>query len=47
MDNANVRLNLDIGKENKIYYHSSKEHLKLSKIALKFGWQMQGLWQML
>ena len=40
MDNLHVRLNLDPGKENKIYHHhSSKEHVKISRIA-KFGWQM-------
>ena len=39
MDNLHVRLNVDLGKENKIFYHSSKKHLKMSKIA-KFGWQM-------
>ena len=35
MDNLHVRLNLDLGKENKIYRHSSKEHLKIAM----FGWQ--------
>ena len=39
MDNLHVRLNVDLGKQNKIYHHSSKEHLKVSKIA-KFGCQM-------
>ena len=28
MDKIDIRLNLDLGKENKIYHHSSKEHLK-------------------
>ena len=39
MDDLYVRLNLDLGKEHKIYHHSSKGHRKISKIA-KFGWQM-------
>ena len=39
MDNFHVRLNVDLGNYNKIVYHSSKEHLKISKIA-KFGYQM-------
>ena len=36
MDNLHVRLNVDQGKKNKVFYCSSKEHLKISKIA-KFG----------
>ena len=39
MDNLHVRLNVDLGKQNKIFYHSSKEHLKIRKIT-KFGLQM-------
>ena len=39
MDNLHVRLDVDLGKENKVFYHSSKEHLKISKIA-KLGLQM-------
>ena len=39
-DNLHVRLTFDLGKENKISdHHSSKEHLKISKIA-KFCSQM-------
>ena len=37
LDNLHVKLNVDLGKENKIFHHSSKEHLKISKLA-KFGW---------
>ena len=33
MRNLHLRLNLDLGKENIIYHDSSKEHLKISKIA--------------
>ena len=36
MDKFDIRLNLDLGKKNKIYHHSSKEHLEIKKIA-KFG----------
>ena len=36
MEKFDIRLNLDLGKENKIYHHSSKEHLEKKKIA-KFG----------
>jgi hypothetical protein len=36
MDNLHNRLNLDSGKKNKIYQHSSKVHLETTKIA-KFG----------
>ena len=32
MDNLHVRQKFDRGKENKIYHHSSKEHLKITKI---------------
>ena len=39
MDNLHFRLMCDLDKENKIYHHSSKEHLRISKTA-KFGWQM-------
>ena len=39
MDNSHVRLQFDLGKENKIYHQSSKEHLKISTTA-KFGWQL-------
>ena len=39
MDNLYVRLNLDVVKKSKIYHHSSKERLKISKIT-KFGGQM-------
>ena len=39
MENLHVRLMFDLRKENKIYHHSSKEHLKMNKIAM-FGWQM-------
>ena len=38
MDNLHVRLNVDLGKWNKIFYHSSKGHLKISQIAM-FGLQ--------
>ena len=37
MEDLHVRLNLDLGKENKLYHHSSKEHLKVSKIASLVG----------
>ena len=36
MDNLHNRLNLDSGKKNKIYQHSSKVRLETTKIA-KFG----------
>ena len=39
MDDLHVRHKFDVTKENKIDHHSSKEHLKISKIA-KFGWQI-------
>ena len=39
MDNLHVRLNVDLDKQKKIYHHSSKEHLKISKIT-KFGMKM-------
>ena len=36
MDNLHVRLMFALSKNNKIYHHSSKEHLEISNIA-KFG----------
>ena len=41
MEDLHVRLKFDLhlGKENKIGHHSSKDRLKISKIA-KFGQQM-------
>ena len=39
MHTWHVRLNFDLGKRNKMHHHSSKEHLKISKIA-KFGCQI-------
>ena len=36
MDDSSYKLNLDLGKKNKIHHHSWKEHVKMSKIA-KFG----------
>ena len=34
-----LELNIDLGKKGEIYYHSSKERLKISK-TVKFGWEM-------
>ena len=39
MDILYARLDLDLGKQNKIYHRSSKEHLKISNYT-KRGWQM-------
>ena len=39
MGNLHYRLKLNPGKMNKIFYHTSKEHLKFSKIS-KFGCEM-------
>ena len=39
MDHSPIRVNFDLGKKNKIYHHSWKEHLGISKIA-KFGFEM-------
>ena len=39
MDNLHYRLNFNPSKTNKIFYHSSKQHLKISIIA-KFGCKM-------
>ena len=39
MGNLHYRLNFDPGKTNKTFYHSLKEHVKISKIA-KFGCEM-------
>ena len=36
MDHSPIGLNFDIGKKNKIFHHSWKEHVQISKIA-KFG----------
>ena len=36
MDNLHYRPNINPGKINKIFYHCSIEHLKISRIA-KFG----------
>jgi hypothetical protein len=33
MDDSSYRLNVDLGKKNKIHHHSWKEHVKTSKIA--------------
>ena len=35
MDYSSYRLNFDVGKKNKIYQHSWKEHVKISKIWLR------------
>ena len=37
MHNLHVRLIFDLGKENKIYHHSSKKHLKLVKLQSFVG----------
>ena len=37
--NFHYRLNFDPGMTNKIFYHSLKEHVKISKIV-KFGCEM-------
>ena len=39
MGNLHYRPNFNPGKINKIFYHSSKEHLKIARIA-KFGGEM-------
>ena len=39
MDNLHIRLKVELGRKNKIFYYNSKEHLKISKIA-KFGEEM-------
>ena len=39
MGNLHYRPNFIPGKINKIFYHSSKEHFKISRIA-KFGGEM-------
>ena len=39
MGDLHYRLNFDPGKTNKIFHNSSKEHVKISRIA-KFGWEM-------
>ena len=39
MGNLHYRPDLNPGKINKIFYHSLKEHLKISRIA-KFGCEM-------
>ena len=39
MDNLHNRLRLDLGKKNKIFYHSKKEDPKINKIA-EFGGKM-------
>ena len=39
MDDLHVRLTFNIGKTNKIFYYSLKEHPKISRIA-KFGGEM-------
>ena len=41
MGNLHHRLNFDPGKTNKIFHHSSKEHVKISRIA-KFGCDFSG-----
>ena len=39
IDNLHNRLTFDLGKKNKIFYYSQKEHLRISRIA-KFGGEM-------
>ena len=39
MGNLHYRPNFNPGEINKIFYYSSKEHLKISRIA-KFGGEM-------
>ena len=39
MGNLHYRLNFNPGKINKIFHHSSKEHVEISRIA-KFGCEM-------
>ena len=39
MDNLHARLTFNLGKTNKIFYYSLKEHPKISRIA-KFGGEM-------
>ena len=39
MGNLHYRLNFDPDKTKKIFHHSSKEHVKISRIA-KFGSEM-------
>ena len=39
MGNLHYRLNFDPGKMSKIFHHSSKEHVEISRIA-KFGNEM-------
>ena len=39
IDDSSYRLNFDLGKKNKIYHHSQKEHVKISNIG-KFGREM-------
>ena len=39
MGNLHYRLNFDPGKTNKIFHHSSKEHVKISRTA-KFACEM-------
>jgi hypothetical protein len=34
MDDSSYRRNFDLDKKNEIHYHSWKEHLKMSEIAL-------------
>ena len=39
IDDLHVRLTFNLGKTNKIFYHSYKEHPKISRTA-KFGGEM-------
>ena len=39
MGNLHYRLNIDPGKTNKVFHHSSKEHVEISRNA-KFGGKM-------
>ena len=39
MGNLHYRLNFDPGETNKIFHHSSKKYVKISRIA-KFGCEM-------
>ena len=36
-DSTSHRRNFDLDKKNEIHYHSWKEHLKMSKIAMCMG----------
>ena len=39
MDNLHNRLNVELGRKNRIFYHSELEDVKISGIA-KFGGKM-------